>query len=412
MRFQKFLFWIFITAFAFGTQLSASIEITKAMLNGTVLQAEKYGTTMSVKFVPSTIQSFDGDIVFHFADNAPDDNEQFSYKLKNGKIIYYAHDGSKHRMTLLSMQRRTWSMLEEEDIDGDGDRFGFGQAVKITYSVLQSKSPKVKTQNSLYINNSSQKEAKEMIDQLYMHIYGRVDTRIASRRDYIDEINKFLHTASLLLIKKHKLDIKMQKIREHQMVAVGVSSEVIGLTNALSSIENLDGMEMRDFDGKKLNKLAELKLAYAKAIKTSTLYQKDNYKSEETREKEIIKLKDMLAYSGSTEDKNDMKDAEIKKLKGEYNYYKKLLDTPSIWCMRDKDSTQKKPLFYPKTFIIERLYQKYKAELDNSNKSYNPQELSRRAKELETISQKLKQSFNNNYLYELRTKPYSVKDLF
>ena len=412
MHYQKILFWIFFTTYIFTTQLSASIKITKAMLDGTELQAQMYGTTVSVKFMPPSIKSFDGDIVFHFATNAPNDNEVLSYRLQNGKIVYYAYDGSKHRMTLLSMHRRTWSMLEEEDVDGDGDRFGFGQAVKITYTVLQSKSPKVETQNSLYINNSSQKEAKEMIDQLYMHIYGRVDTRIASRRDYIEEINKFLHTASLLLIKKHKLDIKMQKIREHQMAAVGVSPEVIGLTNALSSLENLDGMEIRDFDGNRLNKLAELKRAYSKAITSSMQYQRDNYRSEKNREEELTKLKNTLAKSGSDKDKNDMKDAETKVAKGDYNYYKKLLDTSSIWCMKDKDSTQKKPLFYPKTFVIERLYQKYKTELANSSRSYNPQELSKRAKELEVLSQKLKQNFNLDYLSKLRTKPYSIKALF
>jgi len=253
---------------------------------------------------------------------------------------------------------------------------------------------------SSYSNTSNYGE----YDQLYMQIYGRLDTRIASRRDYLEDINKFIHTASLILIKKHKLDIKMNEIRQHQMAAVEAAPEVSGLMNALSSIENLDGRSAVDYDGNKLTTMSELKQAYSKAIKKSMQFQRDNYTSEKERESDLTKLEALVTRSGSSEQKNDMKDAEIKQLKGTYRYYKKLLDDSSVWCMADKDTSQEKPLFYPKTFIIERLYQKYEAELSHSHDSYDPKDLSKRAKRIEEKSQKIKHLFNSDYLYELSTK--------
>jgi len=175
----------------------------------------------------------------------------------------------------------------------------------------------------------------------------------------------------------------MNKIRQHQMAAVAAPPEVTGLMNALGSIENLDGSTIVDHDGNKLTTMAELKQAYSKAIKKSMQFQRDNYTSGKERESDLRKLEELLSISGSEEQKSDMKDAEIKQLKGSYRYYKKLLDDPSVWCMADKDTSQKKPLFYPKTFVIERLFEKYGAELSRSNNSYNSKELSRKAKKIE-----------------------------
>ena len=110
-------------------------RFTREMLRGQVLQTRKYGSYLTVRFRPPSIQSFDGDIVFHFSSNPANDNEILSYRLIGGKIVYYGNDGSKHRMTLLSINNGTWTVLEEEDMDGDGSRFRFGQAVKKVYTV-------------------------------------------------------------------------------------------------------------------------------------------------------------------------------------------------------------------------------------------------------------------------------------
>ncbi|WP_415407896.1 hypothetical protein ACLHDG_05020 [Sulfurovum sp. CS9] len=413
MLYKKILFFLFLITLALSNPLKASIKITKQMLKGKVLQTQKFGTNLTVKFIPSITKSFDGDIVFHFSTNEDDDNEVLSYKLIDGKIIYYAYDGSKHRMTLLSIESGTWVMLEEEDIDGDDKQFGFEQAVKKVYSV--KKSGEVQTvkesMSASYANVPSHTSSNDMIDLLTMQIYGRLDTRIASRKEYLKNINEFLHTASMLLIKKHKIDIQLQEIRQHQMAAVGAPPEVTGLMNELGSIENLDGQTIVDHDDNIHTTMAELQQAFSKAGKKAMQFQRDNYISEKERKSELVKLEVLLTRSGSTEQKNDMKEAEIKQAKDEYRYYKKLLDTSSVWCLADKNASQKKPLFYPKTFVIELLYQKYKIELFRSGKSYDAKELFRRAKKIEVKSQKIKHLFNRDYLYVLRTKPDRIRGM-
>ena len=299
MKYKQTLFLLFSISLAFGSPLSASIKITKPMLEGKVLRTQQYGSQLTMKFLPSSIKSFDGDIVFHFSSNPKDDNDIHSYRLIDGKLIYYGYDGSKHRMTLLSAKSSTWIMLET------------------------------------------------------------------------------------------------------------------GLMNALGSIENLDGIiSIADHEGNKLITMAELKQAYGKAVKKTMQFQRDNYTSEKERESDLAKLEELLIRSGSEEQKSDIKDAEVKQLKGTYRYYKKFLDNSSVWCMTDKDISQKKPLFYPKTFIIERLFEKYETDLSRSHNSYDPKELSKRAKKIEEKSQKIKYQFNRDCLYELRTKSDRVKNAF
>ena len=195
----------------------------------------------------------------------------------------------------------------------------------------------------------------------------------------------------------------MQEVRQHQMEAAEASPEVTALMHALNSMESLDGRIIADHNHNKLRTISDLKQAYGRAINTSIQYQRDNYISEKERESDFAKLKELLDREGTAEQKSNMQTAETMWTKKEYTYYKKRLDDASIWCMTDKDLSQKKPLFFPKDFIIERLYQKYEAELSRTQKVYDPDVLSKRAKEIEKMSQKLKHKFNRDYLYNLRT---------
>ncbi len=249
-------------------------------------------------------------------------------------------------------------------------------------------------------------------DQLMMQIYGRMDTRIASRRDHIQKINDFLHTASLLLIKKHKLEIQMQEFRRHQMAAVGTPPKVTTVMRALDSIEKLNGTSIIDHNGNTLTTMTQLKDAYSKAAKESMQMQRDNYTSENTRESDFSKLEEIIIKSGSSEQKSEIKKSETMRLKGEYRYYKKILDNASIWSLSDRDVAQQKPLFYPKTFIIELLYDKYKLELIRSGKTYDAGELIKRTQNIEEKSIARKHQFNEDYLYELRTRPDRLKKKF
>jgi len=142
LKYKKFLFFLLITIFSLGSPLKISVEITKQMLNENMLQTEKYGGDLTLKFLPASIESFDGDIVFDFDPDA-DDDEIFSYKLIDGKIVYYTPDGCKHRITLLSIKNKTWKVTEEEDIDGDDKQFGFGTAIEKNYTVKKSEPTQV-----------------------------------------------------------------------------------------------------------------------------------------------------------------------------------------------------------------------------------------------------------------------------
>jgi len=381
-------------------------KFTRQMLEGKILQTREYNSDLTVKFLPPRFKSCDGDMIFHFSSNADDDNEILCYRLIDGKIVYYGNDGSKYRLTLVSADHQKWIMLEEEDIDGDDKQFDFTRAVKKEFMVKKSKV--VQKNDKLILATQSD----EMIDQLMMQIYGRMDTRIASRRDHIKNINNFLHKASLLLIKKHKLNLKMQEHRRNQMAAVAPPPEVVGLMTALASIEKLDGKTIVDHNENKLITITELKNAYYTAATESMQMQRDNYASEHTRESDFTKLEKQLVKSGSSEQKQEIKNLEIMRLKGEYKYYKQLLDNSSIWCLADRNVSQKKPLFYPKTFVIELLYSKYQEELFRSQKPYDINELLERAKEIEKKSKIRKNQFNNDYLYDIRKKPDRLKNKF
>lgn len=405
LKYKKFLFFLLITVLALGSPLKISVEITKQMLEENMLQTEKYGGDLTLKFLPASIESFDGDIVFDFDPDADDDNEIFSYKLIDGKIVYYTHDGCKHRITLLSIKNKTWKVIEEVDIYGDDKQFGFGAEIEKTYVVkkLGQTQDIKKSIPPSYIDEPL--TIRQRIDQLTMSIYGRTDVRIESRREHIDNINNFLHTASLILIKKHKIDIQLEEIRQHQMAAVGTPPEFEGLMRTLFSLENLDGITIIDYDGNKPTTMAELKQLFNKAERESIDFQWFNYMSENDREDYIAELEELLARSGTAEEKDEMKKAEISRRNYDYTYYKNLLDTSSVWCLANKNASIRKPLFFPKTFIIEHLYRRYKAELLHSHNPYDDKEVLRRSKRFEEKSKEIKRQFDRDYLFDLQKKP-------
>jgi hypothetical protein len=118
-----------------GSSNSSPIRFTKQMLQGKVLQTQESGSTLTLTFLPSTLKSFDGEIRFHFSNNNANDDERLNYKLQNGQIIYYSYDGAKYRLTLLNATPETWTIFEEEDIDGDGDKFTFKPGEKSLYAI-------------------------------------------------------------------------------------------------------------------------------------------------------------------------------------------------------------------------------------------------------------------------------------
>jgi hypothetical protein len=89
---------------------------------------------VKLSFLKSNEKSFDGTIVFTFLQSClPGTIESLPYRLKEGEIVYYAHDGSKTRITLQAITPTSWMVLEEEDVDGADQKFDFGKVVRKSY---------------------------------------------------------------------------------------------------------------------------------------------------------------------------------------------------------------------------------------------------------------------------------------
>ncbi len=119
-------------------QVSSPEVFSKQLLEGKVLyiQDQEMDTYVKLSFQESNLKLFDGTIAFTFLDTTtchPDTVETLQYRLKDGKIIYYANDGSKSRLTLQTITPTSWKVRAEEDMDGDGQQFGYGQAVNKIY---------------------------------------------------------------------------------------------------------------------------------------------------------------------------------------------------------------------------------------------------------------------------------------
>lgn len=115
----------------------SSFEIfTKQLLDGRILYNQDKSAFVKLSFQKSDDKSSDGTIVFTFLktkDCLPGTIETLPYRLKGGKIIYHANDGSKTRLSLQAITSTSWIILEEEDIDGDDKQFDYGQVVKKVY---------------------------------------------------------------------------------------------------------------------------------------------------------------------------------------------------------------------------------------------------------------------------------------
>lgn len=109
---------------------------TQQLLDGKILYDQGTDEFVKLSFQKSNEKTFDGAIVFTFfipRECRPGTIERLPYRIEEGKIIYYAHDGSKNRLTLQTITATSWIVLEEEDIDGDDLQFTFGPAVKKAY---------------------------------------------------------------------------------------------------------------------------------------------------------------------------------------------------------------------------------------------------------------------------------------
>lgn len=138
---KKIIFGIIVLACAtqvnsYAKQQDSYELLTKQMLAGRALYTKEQYGYVEIKFLKPTFKSFDGDIVFTIMgsqNSSRGDIERLSYRLDDGRVIYYSNDGAKYRMTLISSTSVSWIILEEEDMDGDGKRQGYAQPVKKIY---------------------------------------------------------------------------------------------------------------------------------------------------------------------------------------------------------------------------------------------------------------------------------------
>ena len=131
----------FIPDMSTGSTSNHSEIFTQQLLDGKILYDQGTDGFVKLSFQKSNEQKFDGTITFTFLtskDCRPGTIERLPYRIKEGKIIYYAHDGSKKRLTLQTITATSWIILEEEDIDGDDLQFSFGPAAKKTYEFLSN----------------------------------------------------------------------------------------------------------------------------------------------------------------------------------------------------------------------------------------------------------------------------------
>jgi hypothetical protein len=290
--------------------------------------------------------------------------------------------------------------MEEEDTDGDDKQFRFGKAVKNIYKIQRS--PTVLNSNSL----SSTSDYGEY-DQLYMQIYGRLDTRMASNREYLKEINKFLYASAPYLMDKYKFDLKLHNLELDKNA--NISAESINtkkkFQSHLKNIEKLDGKTIEDHDGNHYRTFNKLEQAFKIAGKKSMELQRMHYQNEREREKLMAKMKEFLDRSGTQQQKKEISKLELAGQEYDYRYYKKLLNDNNILLLPDRQASQKKPIFHNQLFILALLMKKQSLKYLNSDKPFQINAIRDRIKYIEAKSKKLKHQFDQDYLYKLRSKP-------
>jgi hypothetical protein len=367
------------------------LKFTKHMLQGQVLQTQMYGSDLTVKFLPSAFKSYDGDILFHFSTNDPEQDERLSYRLINGKIVFYGNDGSKQRMTLSSITPTSWIILEEEDPDGDDRQFGFGKGNKIIYKI----------QNTTAISSN------DTYDKLYMQIYGRLDTSMASNREYLDEVNKFINTAAPYLLDKYSIELKLHNIKLNKKISISekMRDDKKKLQRRLITLENLNGKTIEDYEGNRYRTFYGLEHAFNAAGKKSMELQRIHYQNEEERKKLMSKMKIFLDSLGTPQQKKEISKLELVGQKYNYNYYKNILDNHNILLLPDRQRSQKKPVFHTQIFISALLLKQQSLKYLNSNKVFQINSVKERMKKIESQSQELKQQFSQSYLYKIHHKP-------
>ncbi len=366
------------------------LKFTRSMLQGQVLQTKMYGSDLTVKFLPTQYKSYDGDILFHFSTNDPEQDERLSYRLINGKIVFYGNDGTKQRMTLSSTTPSSWIILEEEDVDGDDKQFGFGKGNKIIYKI----------QNTAAISDN------DTYDKLYMQIYGRLDTSMASSMEYLDAVNQFITTAAPYLLDQYSTELKLHNIKLNKNISISkeMRNDKKKLQRRLIVLKNLYGKTIEDYEGNRYRTFVGLEQAFKAAGRKSMEIQRIHYRNEEEREKLMSKMKIYLDGAGTPQQKREISKLELAGQKYDYNYYKNLLDDHNILLLPDRQRSQKKPIFHNQVFISVLLLKQQTLKYLNSNQIFQINSMKERIKNIESQSQGLKQQFSQSYLYKIHHK--------
>lgn len=114
------------------------IRINKKMIEGKVFYSRYEGNSFYIQSKFKNIDPSDlfGEVVYTMMDSPKSISGSMDYvyyRLKNGKIVISGNDGSATRLTLISASAGRWILIEEEDVDGRDERFGFKKTGKKTW---------------------------------------------------------------------------------------------------------------------------------------------------------------------------------------------------------------------------------------------------------------------------------------
>ena len=120
------------------------IKITPKMIEGKVFYSQYEGNSFFIQTEFKNINPSDSfGEVFYTMMNSPESIsgsvEAVYYKLENGKIIINGNDGSSSRLTLISVSANEWILIQEEDLDGEGEKFGFKKWERVVFYLQKPK---------------------------------------------------------------------------------------------------------------------------------------------------------------------------------------------------------------------------------------------------------------------------------